>query len=131
MFKTLIYGMGALILGMLVYLYSEISQLRDSMAAVKPGALVVYLDPVADAPAPEGMKKTLQATFSYPDRQLKIYRTGHYEISDKRIVSIHPFVDTPQQPVEEAPAAAPLESGDAAPQQEGSDAAPQEPAPTE
>lgn len=128
MFKTLIYGMGALILGMLVFLYCEVSQLRASMAAVKPGSLVVHLEPVADAPAPEGMQKTLQATFTYPDRLLKIYRAGHYEINDKNFVYLAPVWDK-QQPAEAEPAAPQQEGGAAAPQ-EGAAAA-QESAPAE
>ena len=60
MFRTLIFGLGALILGMLVYLYNEISALRQAppqriILTVKEGAAIS----IQPAGAPDSEATTL------------------------------------------------------------------------
>lgn len=75
MFKTLILGLAALILGMLAYLYSEISQLRQEQEAA---TLTLQIEPTV--PGEQG--ESVCVKISAPDKpgELILRKPGKYTI---------------------------------------------------
>lgn len=92
MFKTFIIGLGALIVGMLVYLYSELSQLR-AQAERRGEGLVLRISHPA-----EGLQVAL--TGSERRLQLPMDVPGRYVVHELLVVE----VDPPQAAEQEQPA---------------------------
>ena len=83
MFRTLIIGLGALIVGMLAYLYSELAALREAAQADQGAQIVLEVASLPESCAGQ----ELRVDISSPEakRQIIISAPGRYTIRNLHV----------------------------------------------